>query len=594
MERRKAKSAFKVVVPVSDSLRKKIRETIATIADIVGGTLGPGGRPVLIERQEFDLPPSVTKDGVSVFRALGFRDPVAHSILEAARDASVRTANEAGDGTTTATILSRALVVATQDFEAKNPKVSARKIVNTIQRQFSDVIEPFIKSKSIKADFGSPEGRTMLEAVATISANGDKELAKCVMRCYDICGDDGNITIVDASGPYGYQEEHIEGFPTSVGYEETCGAFYPLFINRPSLQQIVMDKPIFVLYFGRINDIQTLVPLMSKLDGAFQKKIIDTPNVVVVSTGFSENVIASLANNWIDPNSINILPMVVPLTMAHNGQKELIDDLAGAVAGKVFDPITQNDLDNADFSDLGNLAPVENTETFTTMGVTGVEVSRYRSMILGIADEDTCLERQEVVRAALAQSGSELDRLMTQERLAKLSGGIARLKVFGTSNADIKERRDRAEDAICAVRGAIKHGCLPGGTATLCEVSKLLDTSDPIVADILVPALLVPFEVLKHNAGILEDDGKRPTFNNVYDALNHAWVNPLETGILDSTPAVLEALRNAIGVATLLGTLGGCVVFPRDDAFDVEEAHREGAYQRAVSKAEYDPQSRGF
>jgi chaperonin GroEL len=590
----KAKSASKIILGRGPALKSKILDTMATISNIVGGTLGPGGHPVLIERQEYDLPPIITKDGVTVFRNLGFQDAIAQCILEGTRDASVRTATEAGDGTTTATVLAEALIRLTYKFSESNSRISPQSVVRKIDKAFREVLDPALKSFAIPADLESDEGRSLLRSVAKISGNGDSDLADAVMKCFDICGDDGNVTIVEGSGVSSYEVEKIEGYPIAMGYEESCQRFYSAFINRQDLQQVHIEKPAFLLYFGRVNDIETLVPVLQRLQEAYDTQYLKTPNLVVVATGFSESVLAGLMNNWVSPGSINVFPLLVPNNSpVHNAQRNFLDDLGGIVGAEVYDPIT-NPLDEATFNGIGNIS--EGDDSFWHPGgVRAIEVSRYRTTVVGIYDDGILIDRADVVRAQRDQAESELERTLIDERLAKLTGGIAKLKVIGSSNGEVKERRDRAEDAVCAVRGAIKSGVLVGGGWALLKASTLIEESgeDSILSEILVPALIEPTRRLMRNCGFAED-----TIENTVKLLSksatmndEAFIVELSTGnvapgkaleVYDSFPAVREALKNAISIATLFGTLGGVVAQPRDHEVDKTEAKESAEFNKTI------------
>ena len=604
METIKSKSAAKVVVPKSQYLEDKILDTMSTIAKVVGGTLGPGGHPVLIERQEYNLPPLVTKDGVTVFRALGFEDSIKHAILEAARDASVRTAQEAGDGTTTATILSEAFVRYTTLFCKENPTVPPIYVIKTIQKLYQEVIVPNIKKLTVPCDFDTEEGKTNLKNVARISGNGDSELADAVMACYDITGDEGNVTIVESTGQTAYEVEKIEGYPITSGYEESCGKFYPAFINEPATQRVVLEKPIFLLYFGRLSDIQTCIDIITRLQEGFSGNYLDAHNVVLMATGFSESVLANLASIFVNGNNINIFPLVIPKTAVLNSERHFLDDIAAVTGAVVFDPVTKP-LSEAVFEDLGNLQKVEQmaggrpVDCYVPMGVKTFECGRYRSTLVGHCDEEILLKRIDEVKSSIPNAESEYDARYLQERLAKLTEGIAKLKVIGSSNGELKERRDRAEDAVCAVRGAIKHGALIGGGWTLIKLAQELQESkndtitQDIVDKIINPSLLSVVGVLFSNAGLDAEKqdpkvGKsitsgKPNKAIVVDISSGETVNALERGILDSTPALQEAIKNAISIATLLGTLGGCVVFPRDHVAEIKEARDANEFNRMAN-----------
>ncbi len=604
METLKSKSASKVVIPKSPALENKILETMKTISTIVGGTLGPGGHPVLIERQEYNLPPLVTKDGVTVFRSLGFQDAIQHSILESARDASVRTAQEAGDGTTTATILSESFVRYTTQFCKENPTIPPIRVIKTIQNLFQDKITPAIEKLTIPCDFSTPEGKERLKNVAKLSGNGDIELAEAVIKCFDITGDAGNVTIVETTGKTSYDVEKIEGYPIASGYEVSCGNFYSVFINDPATQRVILEKPIFILYFGRLSDFQTCSDILVRLQEAFTGNYLDTHNVVIMATGFSESVLANFANIFINASNINIFPLVVPKTAALNSERHFLDDVAAVTGSEVFDPLTKP-LSGAVFEDLGNIAKVEEagsngvaTEVWKPLGIKSFEAGRYRSTIIGHCDEGILLEQAEKVSGAISNAESEWDARYLQERLAKLSGGIAKLVVRGNSGGELKERRDRAEDAVCAVRGAIKHGAVIGGGWTMLRLAYELEnggfdeTTKAIVEQIVSRSLLDTLLVLFSNAGLdpEKQDAKVAKSVREGDPLK-AWVTDLSlnkcvkalnAGILDSVPALLEALKNSISIATLLGTLGGVVVYPRDHEFDLKDARDANEFQRML------------
>lgn len=567
MEYGKVKSVSKQVVTKGKALDAAILDTMKTVSAVVGATLGPGGQPVLIERFEHGLPAMVTKDGVTVFRSLGFDDSTRHCIMECARDAAVRTASEAGDGTTTATVLAEAIVRLTHRYCKDNPRTSPQRVVRHLERMFREHIEPGVKAMAIKPAIDDATGRFYLHSVAKVSANGDADLADAVMKCFDMVGDDGNVTIAESNGPSHYEVERIEGYPVAMGYEESCAKFYPKFINDPGTQRCVMEKPVFVVYHGRITEIQTVVLLMEQIAQAWQNQNFPH-NVVLVATGFSESVLGSLSVNFAEPASINVFPLLVPQSPMPNGQLHFLEDVCAITDAELFDPLNRP-LDQATLEDLG-------------LGCRVFEATRFRSSIIGHANDDTLLVRIDELQVQAQNPESELDRMLLQERIAKLSGGIAKLKVIGASNGELKEKRDRAEDAVCAVRGTIKHGCVPGGGWVLMKLCNLLPR-DPITDSVLRPALMEPVYRILTNCGIVDDEewksvlapiliGIASNKTVVYDALEGRHVDAFTGGILDSTPAVLEAIRNSISIASLLGTLGGAVVFKRDLELERSEA----------------------
>jgi chaperonin GroEL len=604
METKKVKSTGKEMMVKGPALASKVLDTMKTVSALVGATLGPGGHSVLLERQEHNIPNFVTKDGVTVFKSIGFQDPVAHAIMESARDASIRTANEAGDGTTTATILAYSIVEEIAAYTKAHPEVSPQKVIRELQTYFRDTIEPQIRKESIPCDSSTEEGRKMLHDVAKLSANGDDQLADAVMEALALVGDRGNVTITEISGPSAYEVERIEGYPINSGYEDSCGRFYNKFINDPGAQRVYMEKPVFVLVHGRIIDIQQIIFIMERIGMAWQTDGYNH-NVVLVATGFSESVLGQLAANWMSAETLNVYPIIAPMNAIPNSQYDFLLDLSAVTGAKIYDalnnplPRTHEELLLAD---LGH-------------GVDAFEATKFRSTVLGQCDEVLILERVDILEKQLAQSaGSILEASYLQERIGRISGGIAKLKVIGSSNGELRERRDRAEDAIMAVRKAIESGCLPGGGWMLVRLAKQINERfstyagfpkawyefwkknkstyrGDVLSEVLAPALLEPFFVLYRNLGwdddeIADDLLKGMLTGNderiVYDALNNEWGHADTLGILDSTPAVLEAIRNSLSIATLLGTLGGAIVFPRDETFERAEARENNAFLRDI------------
>jgi chaperonin GroEL (HSP60 family) len=475
--------------------------------------------------------------------------------------------------TTTATILAEAIVRYTSEYCKKNPKVSPTKVVRKLETVFNETILPMIQSWSIEAD------DVMLRAVAKLSANGDTELADAVMTCFDSVGDDGNISLVEISGPAHYEVELLKGYPINVGYEESCNKFFQLFLNDRSNNRCILEKPIFILYHGALTEIQSAQLLLEKIGKAWSDEKFNH-NVIFVATGFSETVLATFGTNFVQDHTINVVPLVAPKSMISTGQLHFLHDLSAVTSAKVFDPLT-HPLDTAELADLG-------------YGIESFEMTRYRSTILGISDEDLVIARAEEIKQAIQNAESTMDKQLMEERLGKLTGGVAKLKVFGPSSGELREKRDRAEDAVFAVRGAKKHGALPGGGHTLLKVLSKLDATDDILNMVLAPAFMEPVYKLLDNCGLsheeqtkiinyLSADIESDNFT-VYDAWGQTFVNAVEGGILDSTPAVLEAIRNSISIASLLGTLGGSICFQRDHDIEKQEAMSVMDYVKTIEE----------
>jgi chaperonin GroEL len=309
--------------------------------------------------------------------------------------------------------------------------------------------------------------------------------------------------------------------------------------------------------------------------------------------GFSEGVLGTLAANWKAPNTINVFPLVVPKTIEQNGSQKILEDISTVTGSPVYNAIN-NPITSAKLTDLG--PALDYFESYRT-----------RSTIVGIGNSLAVEERVETLKVLANHAISVLDRSYIEERIGKLTGGIAKLIVVGSSHGDLRERRDRAEDAIMAVRGAIKHGVFPAGGWALNKAMHALIEAYPannteevnVVYSILLEALEEPIVRLLANIGMSHEEIKQTkdelfkladSGTHIFDAWNSGYKEAFEAGLLDSAPAVIEAIRNSISIASLLGTLGGAVVFRRDRDFERKESSDIREYINQVENPEhYEP-----
>jgi len=580
MSTKKVKSSAKLFISDKKKIREYVLKAMAEVANMVGGTLGPGGENVLIESDLHGIPSKNTKDGVTVFKSLGHVDPFIHVIMEQTRDVALRTAAEAGDGTTTATILANAFIRSLFEYTGKNPKMSPQRIAREIKKCLRDDILPFIEENTIRI---TPKNRKLLEEVATISANGDSDMAKSVIECFKRLefGASSHVTIQELSGPEGYSVELIEGLPIPIGYEESIGKFGNAFINDRGNQRCDMDKPLFLLFNGMVGDLVQFQPIMQLMADLWSAGESEYKNLIFVSHGFSENVLTDLAMNFANPNSINIVPIRTPMDQIVNSQTEFLMDLAAFTGATVFG--MDNNVSNAEMKDLGH-------------GMEKFEMYRFRSTVVGESDEVLVEERAEQLDQMIQNAESKIEKILLEERLGKLTKGIAKLKIYAGSNADLKEKHDRAEDAVCAVRAAINHGALPGGGRTLIDIALMLASKhkpDSPIQDVLVPALIMPVKKLLENAGYPDEEVEQivadlmtTKANHVYDVNKHKFGTAKQLGLFDARKAVEEAVTNAIGIASVMGTMSGMVVYPRDNQLELAEAQAEQEFRRVTGNAE--------
>jgi len=546
------------------------------VSDIVGSSLGPGGKVTLIESDYPGLPNKLTKDGVTIFKSLGARDPYEHLIIESARDTAQRTATEAGDGTTTATLLAYNIIKNLFEFCEKNPKYSPQKAAREITKVTEQILLPYIHSRSIPVD---EDNKDILKMVAQISANGDSDMADAVIKAFEEIGygDASHVTIRELSGKKHYEVERIDGFPIPVGFEESIGKLHTAFINDQANQRCYLEKPLFLLYDGNVNDLIAFMPLMEALGKKYiEEGNSDYKNLVIVAHGFSENVLTQLAFNFSNPNTMNVLPMITFRAQFLNSETHFLYDLGAFTGAKVFG--LKDQINTATLDDLGH-------------GMDSFEAYRFRSTVIGNPEPVNVEVRAEELKTMKLNAESQAEKILLDERLGKITNGIAKLTIYGGSNGELKEAHDRCEDAVCAVRSAIAHGAVPGGCRLAIDLAvKLLQEyseGNPI-RDVLAPSLLALPEKLLDNAGYNSDEIENvisrliESPDVVYDVENQKYGKAEEVGVFDATKAVAESLSNAVSIASVLGTCGGLVCYPRDDVFERSEARADSEYMRAT------------
>lgn len=566
----KPKSAAKIMIPSSNKLQDEVVNTLSHIAEMVGATLGPGGRQVLIERSEMGMKPIITKDGVTVVKNLGYEEATKQLILEAARDAAIRTANEAGDGTTTATILSSAIASYTSDAAKNNPRLSPQKIVREMEKlvpSMEAIIEKY------KLQINDENYQEVLHKVATLSGNGDVELSDAIIEGLDLVGEEGNMTIVEMQGPSRYIVERINGYTVERGYEESCRNFSNGFINNKSGTGIDLENPIVILFDGNINDMSQVFEAFTRLSEYFDQSARQDKNIVLVAHGFSEIVLGDMHVNWNHPHSkVKILPLMTPEKAIQNWRTNFLYDLQAYTGTPVFNPIDRPIVD------------INPESVCKNSRVKRIEVSRYKTMVFAEEDSEAISIRVEELKLQKEKPESIYELNDLEVRIGKLTAGIVRLNISGPSSGETREKRDRAEDAWMAIKGALKHGAVPGGGYILTRIAADLAVQSSVISNnlpkklatsILSEALLQPVKALYSNYGYVNDEVSKQIYellNNdsrTYDLSAEKWVPAYD--LLDSAPAVLEAVRNSISIASLLGTLGGIVAFKRDNDSDKQE-----------------------
>ena len=499
MSYRKAKNAPKIYLTDQEVIQGMVLETMKEISDLVGRTLGPGGKTVLLESDLPGIPDKLSKDGISVYNSMGHINPYKHSIIETSRTSSMRTATEAGDGTTTTTILAYELIRNIFDFCNKNPKESPQKTVRRIKKIMETILLPYIAERSIKV---TEESKNLLLNVATISANGERALAEAVLQCFEEVGygEASHVTIRELPGPSGYKVERIEGYPIPIGLEESSGKYFSSFINDQGNQRCYLENPKFILFDGALQDLLSLGTLFNAIENKIQENPANAKelkNIVLIANGFSEQVISTLSFNFEQTGTLRIVPIKAPMAQFMNAQTHFLTDLAAFTGARVFG--LKNQITDATIEDLG-------------VGMESFEATRFRSTLSGNPDAVNIEFRADELKKQIKRAESIAEAGWLEERIAKITSGIAKLTIIGSSPSEIKERADRAEDAVCSIRSSITHGVLPGGGRIALDlalkISEELETGDP-AREVLMAALLSIPNKLLDNAGYNQEEAVR-------------------------------------------------------------------------------------
>lgn len=575
----KPKSAGKTLLSGGEILNKKVIETLGMMRSMAGSTLGPGGAPVLIERPEMGMKPIITKDGVTVIKHLGFNDSVSQLVLESARDASLRTASEAGDGTTTSTILSHAIASGMVSAISENNHTSPQGIIRAMKALIPKIKEK-IKAHTLFVDSDNYE--KVLSSVATLSANGDLNLSSDIMESFSLVGEEGNLTIVESIGETSTSVEKISGYTVDQGYEESLKKFSNDFINDKSGTMIGLDKPVFLLFDGVINDTRELFEAFQAISVYWDKVNHPNRNIVLVAHGFSDLFLADMHQNWIHPKTMNILPLLTPQTAIKNWRTHFLYDLQAYTQSPVFNPLSRP---------IQSLDP----ESLTTGNIVeSVECSRFRTSVMTSEDSILIDARIDELQEQLKDPESGYEENDLNVRIGKLSSGIARLHIVAPTIGESRERRDRAEDAWMAIRGAAMHGSVAGGGHTLLQLSEYLagefegsgEKYTSIAAGVLSEAFCQPVRTIYSNYGYSEGeideylDSLRLKKDMTFDISAQKWVPFVD--LLDSVPALSEAIESSISIASLLGSLGGIISFNRNADADAEEQRQDRDFVKSI------------
>ena len=504
--------------------RNKLRDGINKIASAVKSTLGPRGNTVLIESQHHTAGITVTKDGVTVAKSIDLVDPVENLAVRMMKEAADKTANLAGDGTTTAIVLTEAIVEA--GYEMITEDHNRTEVLRSLNN-FKDIIVEALDGDSIQI---TPE---KLKDVATLSANNDEEIGELIAETYEKVGQDGVVTVERSQSADTYYE-------TTNGLKIDRGYTTELFINNQKKDECILEDTYILVSDAEISNILQIENIL--------KPIITDGKKLLIIAPCSQNVINTLAAN-VMKNSLKICA-ITPPNFGYK-QHELMSDIAVAVGATYFSEKTGDDLSIMNFNDLGHAARVI--------------VGRQSSVVIKDDGEtsEAISKRVSELWDAEKLSKSKADKEFIKSRIATLTGGIGVIYVGGDTDIQQKELYDRVDDAVCAVRSALEDGILPGGGVALLKYANTFG-NDTVKDKNLKVAGKIMREVLKAPARqILENAGKdfdkiyknTPPQNHGYDVKGETKGDLIKMGIVDPTKVTKNALTNAMsGATTILST----------------------------------------
>ncbi|CAE8633790.1 unnamed protein product [Polarella glacialis] len=496
------------------------------LADAVAVTLGPKGRNVMIE-QPYGAP-KVTKDGVTVARAIEFKNKLHNVGAALIKQVASKTGDVAGDGTTTSTVLARAI------FREGSKAVVAGMNPMDLKRGIDAAVKAVLEDLEKRATpISSPEE---IQQVATISANGDEIIGKMVSDAFAKVGKDGTITVAEGK-TVEHELEVVEGMKFDRGY------ISPYFITDTKAQKVQLNDPLILLYDKKISTVQSLLPVLEHA-AKVQRPLL------IIAEDVEQEALATLIVNKLRGG---LMLAAVKAPGFGDNRRAMMQDLAILCQAELLSEETGGKLDeNFDPSTLGTAKSVTITKDDTVV-------------LDGAGSGDEIKARCEQIQAAVEATTSQYEIDKLKERLAKLSGGVAIIKVGGASEVEVGEVKDRLDDALCATRAAVKEGIVPGGGCALLYASKTLESLDlgnfdqNVGRDIVKQALRVPIMSIVKNAGkegsvVVEYLMNQGNEKLGYNAQTNEYVDMIANGIIDPTLVVRHALADAASVASLMTT----------------------------------------
>lgn len=503
-----------------DEARAKLKAGVDKLANAVKVTLGPRGREVILEKKWGS--PAVTKDGVSVAKEIELSDPYENMAAQLVKEVASKTADVAGDGTTTATILTQAI------YEEGLKAIASGANPVYVKRGIDEAVKIIIEE--LKKISKPVSGRKEIEQVATISANNDPEIGKIIADAMEKVGKDGVITVEESKSAETVLEV-TEGMQFDRGY------LSPYFVTNPEKMEAVLENPYILIYEKKINNIRELLPVL--------EKVVQTNKpLLIIAEDVEGEALATLVVNHIK-GVLKVCAVKAP--GFGERRKAMLQDIAILTGGTAITEDLGIKLESVDLDMLGKADKVVVDKDNTTI-------------IGGKGNPEDIKARIEQIKKQIETTTSEYDKEKLQERLAKLAGGVAIIKVGAATEAELKEKKDRVDDAVHATKAAVEEGIVPGGGVALYRASRALcnikeeNTDKAWGIKIVKNACKVPLKQIAYNAGfegsvVLEKIKDADNVNYGFNAATGEYVDMVEAGIIDPTKVVRTALQNAASIA---------------------------------------------
>ncbi len=510
-------------VKFSDTARNELYEGVKKLSDAVKVTMGPRGRNVLIQKS-FGAP-SITKDGVSVAREIELADAIENMGAQLVKEVASNTADEAGDGTTTATVLAAAI------FKEGLRNITAGANPIEVKRGMDKAVEAIITE--LKANAKEIKDKKEIAQVASISANSDTKIGDLIAEAMDKVGKDGVITVEEAKGIED-ELDVVEGMQFDRGY------LSPYFVSDTEKMEVHMENPYILLYDKKVSNLKDLLPVLEQVQKSGKP-------LLIIAEDIEGEALTTLVVNKLR-GILNIAAVKAP--GFGDRRKAMLEDIAILTGGQVISEELGRTLESVTPEDLGQAGSVVIDKDNTTI-------------VNGVGDKAAIDARIAQIKRQIEETSSEYDKEKLQERLAKLSGGVAVIKVGAATETEMKEKKDRVDDALSATKAAVEEGVVIGGGAALLKASAKIDLGlegdEAIGAEIVNRAVAAPIKQIASNAGfdagvvannVLENGDANYGFN----AATGEYVDMFEAGIIDPLKVERVALQNAVSVSSLLLT----------------------------------------